>query len=281
MIKLAAVIAIACLATGAGAWFLPKKELDFDALNKHLVSSHPNDDNPSSNVAFLKSNVEKLKEPLKKTAELVIKLADSEKCNFPELEDLVRFNNQDLKLEGQKRIEKVLKPYLIKVKDLCIKFLDEKVDEIHTKTPAVEFTDEFWKHTVWDEGHFLRDTSRLEHFYSGRELLSLIRGLSRGDPEANLSAMDEITGKPAIAKRRAAATYALDKYVSKPCVVLQPRYNHLFPGFRAIVQITNNVYGNVQPRSIQFKHLIWAYNFCDLILNKYDDYERELVKAIV
>lgn len=284
--KFAAIIAIACLATGASAfWFGFKKEIDFEGLNRFLVGELQNNNEPSANVDLLKSKVGQLKEPLKKTAELVIKLAGSEKCNYDEIEFLIEINGQSLKVDGQKRIEKVLSPYVTRTNELCTKFIDDKVAELskfmHKKD--AQFTVDFWRHTVWDEGHFLRAANHndMRHLISTRELLDLIRDVAKNDPEADLKAMDELTGKPSVPKRKAAVTYAFDEYVGKPCSHIYGQYKLLFEGSRAVVQLKNSVNGYSKARTQDFRRIIWTSTICGMILNKWDHYEQELQKAVV
>lgn len=234
MMKLAAIIVIACLATSAaGLWFRPKKELNFDALNKYLVKEEPNDDDHWFNVALLKNNVGQLKGSLKRTAELVIKLAASDQCNYDKLAILVQINAASINLTGKKRIEKVLEPYVAKVDDICIKFIEETIDELRNSMDYndVEFTENFWRKTVWDNGHFARN-SNLSLLYNGSELLEFLKVVGWDDPEADLLALDEITGKPAVPKKK--ATYAFNKYIGKPCKHISLQFKELFAGFRAI-----------------------------------------------
>lgn len=307
------IVVIIVLATGASAfWYGPKKEVDFDAFNEYLVAKQPKDDDPKSNLALIKSNVDQLRAPLKRTAQMIIRLAsEADQCSPDLVSTLATINTENVNLDGNRRVEKLLRAYLVQASSLCVKFIEQQVEALHEKLASkedesiklfidkqvvelreklasedrsIQFSLDFTANSVWDNDQYLAISmykrALNKDFFKGRELLAYLKKVARDDPATNFNAIDEISGKASLDKQKSDATYALDKYVARPCGQLTSNFRDLFEAAKVGPQFNNDVREYAQSRGPIFKRLMWTYNFCAIIMRNYDHYKQELLGAV-
>lgn len=276
--KRVSIIVVMWLATGAIAGLPRPNSLDFIGLNKFLVQK-VDDESPEANIATVKEDVASLSGSMKEAAEVSINLAEATECNDNVLSDLVKVTEAGLSLKGHKRIETVLKPYLIKATEACTEYLDQEVE--------FKVNDKFSDHVnrapllSIDTVEYLTPLYQKNRPHTGlfnAEFLNkLVWTLAKADPEAKIDKeIDETTGLVCQQVHKDNTARAFDEQLIQPCQQYTSTYKHLFEGAEATANLVG-IATYLESRSNEFRAKAFTYGLCRTVQRHPEELRRVAV----
>lgn len=293
MVKVGLLLALISLGVvGASAdlfSFLNGRDVDFDGLNKWLEASLSYSDSMGENLAYLRANLDHVDSPKRRrAADLLLEFVDLTKCDQNVLAHLREMVADAVDVGGSRRVERMMRPEMPKVNELCGRFLDETTNSLYTGS-FKEKLGEFVRQVVFRPTDHLLTRGMNEipknansfHFYqylSSREDHSMdpkhwqwidyMSALAGNDDKAKVfeKVYDATKGATKKIKHRENFDYSYQKYLVEPCKLYATAFDQAAQQYfslselqRSDVKLQNRFLLQRDPTALR---LIYGYKVC-------------------
>lgn len=276
---------VATIEAGCLSWlFSNARTVDFDGLENWLVERIPADENVDTNMAYMRHNMRQLRDPkTRRAADMLAGVLEATECDEHLLADLKVMSQANVKLGRERRVETLLSAALVRLNELCGRYIDQQVSKLYEESLSDNTTTTFLE-TVLPVDKYDRVILKYKPHSSFFSYL-----VNENDRSLNLPASkwarylsklatkdNETRNKVVVGGRkfnvqsREHFDWALNKYLLKPCRLLTTTLSQIFDGLYGLgrLQCPKSVSYEefMSSRTLVVNYLMYEFKVCGALL---------------